>query len=346
MPWALAQGEISLGMNSTVLLACQNYLHYPADIDLNLKDNTAKAVKFIKLASTFFALRNKYDIYHFNFGSSLIHFPSYNLNLLDLPFYPDRAKLFVTYNGCDARQKYPAMQRASIAPCHDPGCCGSQCTSGKMDEYRRKSIQKMSRYVRHIWAVNPDLLYFLPVGKASFLPYAVLSAGAAAVPLPDFSKKKLKIVHAPTNRIAKGTDHILSVISKIQQTHADYIEFRLIENLAHQEALKIYQEADLVIDQILIGWYGAFAVETMMMGKPVIARIAREDLHFIPEQMAKDVLASVINADPSTLYGVLLRCLEDRAMLRQYAQAALDYANHWHNPAFVAGITKAEYEKD
>ena len=33
----------------------------------------------------------------------------------------------------------------------------------------------------------------------------------------------------------------------------------------------MYAQADLVVDQVLIGWYGALAVETMAMGKPVIA---------------------------------------------------------------------------
>ena len=39
----------------------------------------------------------------------------------------------------------------------------------------------------------------------------------------------------------------------------------VVENTPHTKALKIYEEADIVIDQVLIGWYGGFGVEVMKM---------------------------------------------------------------------------------
>ncbi len=47
------------------------------------------------------------------------------------------------------------------------------------------------------------------------------------------------------------------------------IRFEIIENKPNKEAIEIYKKADIVIDQVLVGWYGAFAVEVMKMGKPV-----------------------------------------------------------------------------
>ena len=35
------------------------------------------------------------------------------------------------------------------------------------------------------------------------------------------------------------------------------------------EALKKYKQADVIIDQVRVGWYGAFAVEAIKMGIPV-----------------------------------------------------------------------------
>jgi len=101
---------------------------------------------------------------------------------------------------------------------------------------------------------------------------------------------------------------------------------------------------DLVIDQIVIGWYGALAVEVMKMGKPVVARIAIEDLRFIPNAMASDVQEAIINADPDSIYDVLVRCIEDRAFLRQQSKAGLEYVHQWHDPKYVAGLTKERYE--
>jgi hypothetical protein len=213
-----------------------------------------------------------------------------------------------------------------------------------LDRYRREGIAKMSRYVTHIWAVNPDLLRFLPAEKSSFLPYAVDNRNVQAAP-PRLNARTLTIVHAPTNREAKGTVYIERAIRKLNETRPGSVEYRVVEGVPHSEALKLYADADLVIDQLLIGWYGAFAVEMLQMGKPVICRISEEDLHFLPPDMAGQVMDAFIHATPETLYATLLRCVEDREFLAQRARAGQAYAFRWHSPQYVAGITKQTYEE-
>ena len=46
--------------------------------------------------------------------------------------------------------------------------------------------------------------------------------------------------------------------------------------MTHGEALGRLAAADLVVDQLVLGWYGAVAVEAMALGRPVLAYI-RED---------------------------------------------------------------------
>lgn len=340
--WKLAQAEKNLGLISEVLYRKNEWLDYPCDLNLELDKTPFALSQLTKLMLTFLQIRNTYDVFHFNFGSSLFHSPTYQVNQLELPFYSKKAKLFVTYNGCDIRQKYPTMLRTKIAACHNSNCYNGQCNSGKLDEFRRKGIEKMQRYVKHIWALNPDLLYFLPPEKSSFLPYIADSQNINIVsPKLD---KKITIVHAPTNQEAKGSQYILSAIQKIEKKYPHCIDLKLVENIPHQQALKIYQLADLVIDQVLIGWYGGLAVEAMQMGKPVMARIAKEDLDFIPKKMRKDVLETVINADPNTIESVIINCLENRSLLKHHSQASLEYVNSWHHPNYIANLTKEKYE--
>ena len=85
----------------------------------------------------------------------------------------------------------------------------------------------MQKYVQHILAVNPDLLYFLPPQMSSFLPYSI-SLDGIAVNLPKLERKKIKIIHAPTNRAAKGRDYIFKAIAKLEKTHAEYFDFNVI----------------------------------------------------------------------------------------------------------------------
>lgn len=343
-PWGLSRGERALGLQSEVLVSIPDPIQYPADIRIELPARASKAGKFARLASHFLSLRERYEIFHFNYGSSLIHFPQFHLNQFELPFYPRRAALFVTYNGCDARQKYPTMRRTPIAACHNPNCYGGQCNSGLLDRYRREGIAKMSRYVAHIWAVNPDLLHFLPQDKSSFLPYAITAEGLSRQP-PHLDARAIKVVHAPTDRANKGTEHVIAAVGKVNSAHPGAIDFTLVEGVSHSEAVRLYRDADLVIDQLLVGWYGGLAVECMKMGKPVINRIAQKDLTFIPIEMARELQDAIIDADPSTLHHVLRRCVEDRAFLRRRAEAGEAYAHRWHDPRHVAAQTKPRYEE-
>lgn len=343
--WGLSRGERLLGLESDVLAIAQSSIGYEADIQLHLdKMPSYKGLKYLKLLKAFLNIRSKYDIYHFNYGSSLLHRREHPwLYQLDLPFYPRKAKLFATYNGCDARQKFPTMQRTPIAACHNEACYGGMCNSGEKDKERRLSIEKMAHYVDHIWALNPDLLYFLPQEKASFLPYTV-AIPSKELYIPKL-EKKLKVVHAPTNQAAKGSGYIMSALERLKNKYSNLIEIHLVQNMPHKQALEVYKQADLVVDQVLVGWYGAFAVETMMMGKPVIARIAIEDLKFIPPMMADELLQTVIQADPGSVEGVIEKCLHDRSFLRRRSEASAAYAAKWHNPLYVASLTKEKYER-
>lgn len=108
-----------------------------------------------------------------------------------------------------------------------------------------------------MFAVNPDLLNFLP-DHAVFLPYPIDESHVVRKEKYQV-KDKIRIVHAPTQRAAKGTDDVLEAVERIQRLYPDTIELRLIERVKHEEAMKLYREADLVIDQLRVGWYGGLA---------------------------------------------------------------------------------------
>lgn len=337
--WHLAQGEKSLGVDSKVLVYESNFLDYSSDFQVNMQASGSTVGKLTSVVRTFIAIRGKYDVYHFNFGTSLMTSRSRNIHHLDLPFYPDKAKLFVSYNGCDARQKYPTIARGGISACGE--CQYQPCKSGELDESRAEGIRKMSRYVEHMWALNPDLMHFLPSDKASFLPYAVDMPNYA--PQWPTLQGPLKVVHAPTNRDIKGTHYVLEAVERLIAARPGSIELTLVEGLSNEQALRVYHEADLVIDQLLIGWYGGFAVEAMLLGKPVIVRIEEEALRFIPHEMKRDLAESVIHASPHNLYDALVQCLDNRTQLLSVARAGYEYAKKWHDPKYVASLTLQRY---
>lgn len=338
--WGLAQGEKRLGLDSKVLTTSNSYLNYPYDISLHWEKKGSIGIVLDSIR-TFLKYRDKFDVFHFNYGSTLIDFRKYGVYHWDLPFYPKGKKIIFTYNGCDARQKYATMARNRIAACHEQNCNNGICDSGRMDKRRVKSIRIVSQYVHHIFALNPDLLYFLPQGLSSFLPYAVASWYEIQA-VPYKIGRNFKIAHSPTDRAVKGSRYIIAALENLKKNYP--IEIILIEGMSNKEALEICKRADLVIDQVLGGWYGGFAVEAMRMGKPVGVFIREEDLRFIPEKMAKDLKNAVINLNPFNIETVLEGYLQSPELLLSKSKAALEYVHRWHDPIYVAGITKAVYE--
>jgi len=339
--WGLAQGERRIGLDAKVLTTSNTWLGYPSDISLHW-DKKGSAAVFLSSIKTFLKYRNRFDVFHFNFGSTLIDFRTYGIHLWDLPFYPKNKKIVFTYNGCDARQKFKTMERVEFASCYEEECYSGMCNSGTRDRLREKRIDIVSRHAHHIFAVNPDLLYFLPESISSFLPYSIASWHEIQT-LPYKIDRKIRIVHSPTNRAAKGSSYIIQALVNLKKRYP--IEIILIENVPHQKALEDYKKADVVIDQVLIGWYGGFAVEGMKMGKPVCAFIREEDLKFIPEGMARDLKEAIININPFNIETVLEEYLQNPHLLNQKSNAGLEYVHRWHNPLYVAGITKSIYEK-
>lgn len=336
--WGLAQGEKQLGLDSKVLIDSQNWLNYPYDFCMNI-NNYGKIGGLYKRVKTFLDVYKGYDIYHFNFGSSLVDIQSKGIHLWDLPYY--KGKKIMTYNGCDARQKYPTIDRVDFSACHDKKCYRGACYSGKLDLLRSKRINKVSKYVDHIFSLNPDLFNFLPK-KATFLPYTI--AGWDSIfPTKYEINDKIKIVHSPTNREAKGSSFILKALKTLQQKYAN-IDVEIIENVPYELALKKYREAHIVVDQVLIGWYGAFGVEVMKMGKPLAVFIREEDLKYIPKKMKNDVLETVININPFNIEETLEEYIQNISLLYKKSEASLEYTNRWHDPHYVASLTKKVYE--
>jgi len=345
--YGLSRAERLLGVRSDVMVFEASRYGYPADITIFAGKPHSRlgwVFRLFTLGVTLGKTLYKHNIFHINSGQSLIDFPEFNLHLLDLPLYRLRGKLFVTFNGCDARQKYPTIQRYRISACQFDQCYDGICMDGSHDEQNRTRIEKIDRYADGIFAVSPDLMAFLPE-RTIFLPVTIVSWNELENRYPAEIPERIVIAHAPTDRGAKGTPMILEALASIKELFGDRVEILLIENESHQDALKALARAHLVIDQVLIGWYGALAVEAMKMGIPVMAYIRPDDLVHLPQEIAEACLASIITVDLDTLRSRLSEIMNDPNILLHYSEMGHRYVQNFHNPKKVAQITVEAYRK-
>lgn len=334
-PQGLAEGERQLGHQADLLTIERPAFGFDTGrlVDIRSGGPLARLWRSARLLAE---LRSDYDLYDFTFGSSLLHFPRAGLPHLDLPLYNRRARKVFTYQGCDARQRDVFMQRRpAFSACADSRCYDGACLSGQRDRQRRRAIEVASRHADHMFALNPDLLWVLPEGKSSFLPYAI--AGFHRLPRktkPFFADDRLHVVHAPTQRGAKGTGAIIGAFEWLAAEFPTKFRFTLVEGRTVEEARRLYADADLLVDQVMVGWYGGVAVEAMKIGLPVIAHVDEELVSRIPAAMAAEL--PIIRATPFTIEAVLRELIHDREQLMGLAAQGDAFVARWHDPARVA----------
>jgi hypothetical protein len=358
-PQQLARAERALGLDSLSITFQQNVFQYPADEVLLQPGESRLKLELLRWGLLRRALR-EFDLIHFNFGSTIM--PSFfgevsrnyskwfgtlyslyarALNLRDLPILSRAGKgIVVTYQGDDARQGDYTREHfpINVATEVEPGYY-----TARSDAQKRRNIARVARYADQIYAVNPDLLHVLP-SSARFMPYANIDVKDwKPVISGRDSGEPLKILHAPTHRRAKGTKYVLDAINQLQQQDGIDLELILVENMSHDEAVRAYQGADLLVDQLFAGWYGGLAVELMALGKPVICYMREEDFKFLPTDMRAEL--PLINATPSTLYAVLKEWVTTRrGELPERGRRSRAYVEHWHDPLKIAADLKSTYE--
>jgi hypothetical protein len=85
--------------------------------------------------------------------------------------------------------------------------------------------------------------------------------------VPPSDNPRPLVVHAPSNREKKGTRFVIEACAQLD------VELDIVEGVPHDVARERYARADIVVDQLNAGWHGVFALESMALGKPVVAHI-------------------------------------------------------------------------
>ncbi len=147
---------------------------------------------------------------------------------------------------------------------------------------------------------------------------------AAVTPEPPSGRRRPVVVHAPSSRRRKGTDHVVEACEDLD------VELRIVEGLRHDEALARYRDADIVVDQLNAGWYGLFAIECMAMGKPVVTFLHDEAARRTEDAYGLPV--PIVNASSETLRDRLEELVEMGPSARgEIGRASREYVEQVHD---------------
>jgi glycosyltransferase involved in cell wall biosynthesis len=331
-PWVLSRHERKLGVQSDLIV---NYttLGYAADKILSkIGDDSIESMS-ARFAAAIQAPVD-YDVIHYYFGRTLLDWDDYQrgtpFRYLDL----DIAKtlglpIIYTLQGCDVRLAAKSNRLYKFTPCQQGACSVFESCLSYYDKSRQAFIDAILPRADKVFYLNPELGRYLPRGE--FLPYSSVEIDEFSV-IPPVANRRPIILHAPTNSSTKGTPRILAALETLRDTY-DF-EVVLVQGKTHQEALALYQQADLVIDQVLYGWYGGFAVEAMAMGKPVLCYLREEDFDLAPPELLAD--CPIVNIHPDRLVEDIGAVFERRSEWAEWSRRSREFVERWHDPDTIA----------
>jgi Glycosyl transferases group 1 len=313
--FTLSRAERELGLQSDVAVIRAGRFGYDADIRIDREGSGIVRQMAARVALLGRALRD-YDIIHFNFGQTLFAKRMFGRVINELPLVKRAGRtILVTFQGCDVRPW-------AYCTCRLEHCWAE-------DAYRIPNAERFLRYADRCFYLNPDLRRWLPGSR--FLPYSSVDPRAIAPAAPPPPRAEVLVAHAPTNRDAKGTSHVLAAIRELELDGVP-VRLDLIESVPHSETLARLRAADLVVDQLLIGWYGGLAVEAMALGKPVLCKILED----APQDNPFGAELPIVRATPESLSTRLRELIADRDARLRIGAAGRTFVERRHDPRVVA----------
>ncbi|MGE0767627.1 MAG: glycosyltransferase [Hyphomicrobiaceae bacterium] len=355
----LAAAERSLGADSRCVVIEETAIGFPADERLMAPGGGVVARESARWRLLWRAMTWA-DVVHFSFGQSCLvphAFPSLRsfnwLNparavwrlyaravwLKDLPLLARLGrKLVVTWQGDDARQSDRSLELFAWSLASE---LGDEYYVPNSDHWKRRTIDTFARYVPVQYALNPDLLHVLP-RSARFMPYASLDpARVTWLPPPADTTRPVAFAHAPSHRGAKGTKYVLAAAERLRAEGIDFT-LDLVEGISRQQAMQRYAKADVIIDQLIAGWYGGLGVEAMALGKPLVSFIRQGDLVALAPKMRSEL--PVLSATPESIAEAMKQIIAmPRHDLQAWGQRSRSFVEHWHSPRKIASQTLADY---
>lgn len=357
--WYLSRELRKLGWRADVLnwdshQSAQQFYH-GEDIKFTWDSPTKDIIRqFMYYISTLF----HYDIYHFS-GAHNMSFGDNISNVLKLcKFAPYSEvgllkilgkKIVYTNNGCldgvsqsSFRSWSGLEQVCDICVWHDKPnvCCDKRnldwgAIRNKLADYQctvggnRKDYNDDPRVheVPEVYCLDPNFwrpdLTIPPKYRLSYSPDTVKLYHAMA----NFDLR----TDPSTQRNIKSTHIYLPLIERLK-AEGYPVELIFATNIPNKEVRFYQAQADIVVDMLSVGFFGANVREALMLGKPAICYLRPEWLESmrrgIPDYVDE---LPVISATPETIHDVLVDLIRNPKKRAEIGRRSREFSVKWHS---------------
>jgi glycosyltransferase involved in cell wall biosynthesis len=151
---------------------------------------------------------------------------------------------------------------------------------------------------------------------------------------------KIRILHSAylgksgrnwEGRNIKGSPFVLAAIERLKQ-EGHLVEYYFIENKPSNQ-MRFYQaQSDIVVDQLIYGWWGSTSVEAMALGKPVVCYLRPSWKIFFLNTFPEYDSLPIVETDTNTIYEVLKKLVIDADYRRRKGEESRRFAEAHFDP--------------
>ena len=273
----------------------------------------------------------RFDIFHFLSGETLL---TRKLRRFELMIYKLLGKkIIMQFVGSDIRSTdYIKWKEKNIEK-----YLGGEKGLPQPRAWQKKLVRDAEKFADSVLVSTPDLTEIIP--SAHYYPVMLdvdkFLEELSGTWAEEKKENEIVILHAPSNIFMKGTRLIHDSLKKISRESRHNIRLVLpaekmldnpkIYSVSRYELYKLYKEADIIIDQMLIGWYGLQSVEAVAAGKPIVC--------FIEEHLKKYLFPGcpIIIADKNNFEARLESCIENIIAGNKPGASGLDWVRKYHS---------------
>lgn len=277
----------------------------------------------------------RYDIFHYFYDRGLMNPQTrFGVHPEELNILRTAGKrVFLFAYGADVRRRPETLKLGHWNFCKECPEPGRYCVCD--EEPGKRLMEQMCASVTQPLALG-DMLAYVP--RVRNLHYWPIDLDRVSLATPPSTSGVLRIAHAPNHAHFKGTRYLEAVIEKLQDNGYS-IEYVKVQGVPNEQVIRLFGEADLIVDQFIGGAYGYTALEAMARGKPVLTYVRSPDLVEAVNE------CPLINVNPETLEEVLLWILNNRDSLPAIGAQGRAYVEKWHSISAVADRFGRIYEE-
>lgn len=158
--------------------------------------------------------------------------------------------------------------------------------------------------------------------------------------LPKLTPNIIRLYHAVGHRAERTRVNGVNIKSShiylplVDQLRMDGYQLELIEptGIPNKEVRYLQVQADIFLDMLTFGWFGANAREAMMLGKPVICFLRPEWLESARQQIPDYIdELPIISATPQSVEKILRDLIDNSEKRLEIGRRSRVFAEKWHS---------------